>query len=238
MSNLATSPHNLADQSASLPDRTHSTQKLPINWFEVSTMLDTLTKEAAVTVSACAACLYIFDQQQAKLLPYFSCYIGSTSPGFTEQEVGQGIAGWAAKTKRSVLLDKLHSQNIPEPINLNFVYNSALALPLLDAGEPVGVLLVIDKNNGSAFAPADEQQLQVLLSHSGAAQAIRHAILSRQKPDWIESLNTLNQVSLILNTSLQAMDVDDVCRNILQMPGLKHIFQYDIAEICLWNSQA
>ncbi|MFN8454549.1 MAG: GAF domain-containing protein [Anaerolineae bacterium] len=239
MSNLATPSHNLANQSASLPDQTHSTQKLPMNWFEVSTMLDTLTKEAVAIVSSSAACLYIFDQQRTKLLPYFSSSAVASPVNFVEQELGQGPAGWAAKTQRPVRTDSFHSADFPKLITVNFSYNSALALPItgVKAEQPVGVLLVIDKIDAPAFLSEDEQCLQALLSQSGAAQAIKSTILSRHKPDWIEALNTLNQISLVLNTSLHAMDVDEVCRDILQMSSLKHIFQYDIAEICLWDAQ-
>lgn len=239
MSKLAVPSHNLTNQNVLLAHQTHSPQTLTMNWFQVSAQLDALTKEAAATAAASAACLYIFDQKRATLLPYFSSYAVAISAPFSKLSMGEGPVELALKTKHPVRWNTLHNETFPNLITSEFPYNSVLALPLLAAKEkqPVGVLLVVDKVDAPAFLPEDEQRLHALVSQAGAALAIKNTILSKKKPEWTAALNILNQISFILNTSLHAMDVDEVCRSILQMPGLKQVFQFDIVEICLWDAQ-
>ncbi len=60
--------------------------------------------------------------------------------------------------------------------------------------------------------------------------------LSRSKLSVVETLRLLHQITQALSTTLHLPEVDVVCRAILQIPGLKEIFQFDGAEICLLNT--
>ncbi|MCB0153835.1 MAG: GAF domain-containing protein [Anaerolineae bacterium] len=53
----------------------------------------------------------------------------------------------------------------------------------------------------------------------------------------MEALTIINQIGQTLTTSLHTMDVIAICRSILRNLRWKDLFIYDIAEICLWDTQ-
>lgn len=208
-------------------------------WQEIFDKLQLLTQEIATALAARVSCLYIPDQKRERLVPYFFWSTLIPCPNFSEQTIDDSLVGWAAQSRRLVRTDNLNSDHRVQLTGLDFPHNSALAVPLIVAEDQqvMGVLLVADKIDQPAFLAQDEQTLEALVDRSKAALAIRKAKLIREKPDRNQGLNILNQISQTLNTALHSMDVDEVCRTILLLPGLKDIFQFDIAEICLWNAQ-
>jgi putative methionine-R-sulfoxide reductase with GAF domain len=219
------------------PDDVLSVQASSPHWPEIASRLDTLTKEIAVALAAKAAYLYILDEKRQLLRPYFSWPVRTSKTYFTEQAIGAGIAGLAAQSKRLVRVNKPKNKKPTEP---DWPHQSALAVPLTiaSAEQPVGVLVVADKINQLAFSPQDEQLLLSLVNQADAALTIKNANLVHRKRDRGQELTILSQISQTLNNSLHLMDVDSVCQAILQIPDLKDIFQFDVAEICLWNPQA
>jgi GAF domain-containing protein/DNA-binding response OmpR family regulator len=207
-------------------------------WHEISDKLQALSKEVATTLAARVSCLYILDQKRKRLVPYFSWGDSASSFNFTEQALGEGLVGQVGQSKRPVRIDDLKGNRRFKLSRLDFPHNAALAAPLLAVEDQqlVGVILVADKVAQSAFLAEDEQLLLSLVDRLEVALAIQKANLFREKPDWSQTLRTLNQISQTLNTSLHSMDVDEVCRTILLLPGLKDIFQFDVAEICLWDA--
>ncbi len=238
MNNSAKLMPSQPDLTASLGYDTLPGPGFSTYWHELSDKLQALSKEVATALAARVSCLYILDQRRKRLVPYFSWCDSASPPDFTEQAIGESLVGQVAQSKRPVRVDDLNGDHHFKLSRLDFPHNAALAAPLLAAEDQqlVGVILVADKVAQSAFLPQDEQLLLSLVDRSEAALAIQKANLFREKPDWSQTLSTLNQISQTLNTSLHSMDVDEVCRTILLLPGLKDIFQFDVAEICLWNA--
>jgi GAF domain-containing protein/DNA-binding response OmpR family regulator len=219
------------------PDDVLSAKASSRHWPEIASRLDILTKEIAVALAANAAYLYILDEKRRLLRPYFSWPVRTSKTYFTEQAVGAGIAGLAAQSKRPVRVKKPKNKKLTQP---DWPHQSALAVPLAlaSAEQPVGVLVVADKIDQLAFSPQDEQLLLSLVNQTDAALTIKNANLVHRKRDRGQELTILSQISQTLNNSLHLMDVDSVCQAILEIPDLKDIFQFDVAEICLWNPQA
>lgn len=218
-------------------DDTLSVQAHSHHWPEVASKLDIWIKDMAAALAAKAAYLYILDERRQLLRPYFSWPIRASKTYFTERAVGEGIAGRAAQSKRLVRVDKFKNNKLAEP---DWPHQSTLAAPLiLDAAlQPFGVLVIADKIDQPTFSGQDEQLLLSLINQADAALTIKNANLINRKYDRGQELTILSQISQTLNNSLHLMDVDSVCRAILQIPDLKDIFQFDVAEICLWNPQA
>jgi GAF domain-containing protein len=147
--------------------------------------------------------------------------------------------GLAAQSRRTVRVDDLESDERFRLAEPDFPHTSVLAVPLIvpRAEQLVGVLLVADKIGLPAFLPQDELSLSSLIDQSGLAVVIKQANLVREKREQGQELTILSQISQTLNDQLHLMDVDSVCRAILQLPNLKDTFQFDAAEICLWNAQ-
>jgi GAF domain-containing protein len=189
-----------------------------------------------VALAAQAGYLYILDQRQQCLLPYFCWPTHINQAHFTERAIGAGLAGLAAQAQRPVRIDNLKADNSLEP---DWPHRTALAVPLsaVPAEPGVGVLVVADKIDQPTFSEQDEQLLIDLVNQSEVALAIKKANLTRQKRDRSQELTILSQISQTLNNSLHLMDVDSLCRAILEIPDLKEVFQFDAAEICFWNPQ-
>ena len=240
MNNSAKLAQNQLSLTDSLELNSHPTQAILTHWPEIASKLDALTKETAVTLAAKVSCLYILDQRWQRLIPYFSwSALVPPQPNFTERAVGEGIVGLAAQSKCLVRVDDLKNDSRFESAELDFPHNSALAIPLIVSQDEqlVGVLWVADKIDLPNFSAQDELLLSSIVEQSGAALALEKAKLFRKKRERDQELTILNQISQALNNSLHLMDVDSVCRAILQIPDLKAVFQFDVAEICLWNAQ-
>ncbi|KPK03696.1 MAG: hypothetical protein AMJ56_18670, partial [Anaerolineae bacterium SG8_19] len=52
-----------------------------------------------------------------------------------------------------------------------------------------------------------------------------------------QELVIINQINQMLAAAPQPIDLESACRLVLEMPYLKALFQFDIAEICLWDDQ-
>ncbi|GAB4411285.1 MAG: hypothetical protein Fur0044_05250 [Anaerolineae bacterium] len=231
--NVTQNQLSFGDSSESNPN---STQSLSSHWPEIASRLDKLAQEWAKTLAAQAGYLYILEQRQQCLLPYFSWPSHNSQPHFTKRAIGVGLAGLVAQSSQPVRLDNLQDDNSIEP---DWPHHTALAVPISAAPAELvaGVFIAADKLNQSAFSVQDEQLLIDLVNQSGAAVIINQANLTRQKRDRSQALTILSQISQTLNNSLHLMDVDSVCRAILEIPDLKDVFQFDAAEICLWNPQ-
>ncbi len=50
-------------------------------------------------------------------------------------------------------------------------------------------------------------------------------------------LATINQIGQALTTSLHTMDITTICRSILRNLNWENLFVFDVAEVCLWDTQ-
>jgi GAF domain-containing protein len=235
MNNSAILAQNQPSLTASLAPSSHPAQAFSADWSEISSQLEAFTHEAALAFTVTASCLYILDQNQSLLTPYFTS--GASLAHFPPQELGHGLVGQAAQSKQLKLKDNLNSRSKKSPL-LDYPASFALAAPLLAAGEVMGVILLVNTHKLPGVSALLEAQLNSFIEKSRVAWVIKNAGLVRPRVSWQQALTTLNHTSQTLNFSLHSMEVDDVCRTILEKPGLKEIFQFDIAEICLWSSQS
>lgn len=236
MSDTANVTQNITSSSDSQESNLNSAQLLPSHWPEIASQLNSLTKKLAKALAAQAGYLYILDQRQQGLQPYFAWPDNNSFPHFTKRAVGTGVAGLAAQSGQAVRVDNLQKHDSIEP---DWPHHTTLAVPLrVTPVEPVvGVFIAADKLQQPAFSAQDEQLLVDLVNQFKVADIIKKANLTRQKRDRSQILPILSQISQTLNDSLHLMDVDSVCRAILEIPDLKEVFQFDAAEICLWNPQ-
>jgi signal transduction histidine kinase/putative methionine-R-sulfoxide reductase with GAF domain len=142
-------------------------------------------------------------------------------------EVGEGIAGWVAKTHEIVNIpDAYEDQRFQPGVDLKTGYRtrSILSVPMLGApGELVGVLQVLNKQDGP-FTQADEELLLALASQAAIAienARLYHSVveqnqeLSRARRDLERRTRELNALYEVEKELSAALDLDDLLSRIL-----------------------
>src|SRR5688572_27664832 len=142
-------------------------------------------------------------------------------------EVGEGIAGWVAKTREIVNIpDAYADQRFQPAVDLKSGYRtrSILSVPMLGAlGGLVGVLQVLNKVDGP-FTHADEELLLALSSQAAIAienARLYHSLVSqnqelqRARRDLERRTRELNALYEVEKELSAALDLDDLLSRIL-----------------------
>jgi signal transduction histidine kinase/putative methionine-R-sulfoxide reductase with GAF domain len=141
-------------------------------------------------------------------------------------DVGEGIAGWVAKTREIVNIPDAYADQRFQPAvdhKTGYRTRSILSVPMLGTPGLVGVLQVLNKQDGP-FTHADEELLMALASQ--AAVAIEHARLyhalreqneelSRARRDLERRTRELNALYEVEKELSAALDLDDLLSRIL-----------------------
>jgi len=112
-------------------------------------------------------------------------------------KLGNGIAGYVAKTGRSMLVPDIDEE--PRYIPCRKKVKSLLAVPIFDQGKPIGVISV-DSNQKAAFGREDLQVLETVAALAG--DAIRNARLFQEREQRIMELDILNRINHIFSQGL------------------------------------
>lgn len=79
------------------------------------------------------------------------------------QKIGEGIAGWVAKTGKPLLIENVEAHPLfQRQSRSRYSTKSLLSVPLLSQREVIGVLNVNNRNDNGIFTKADELLLSVL----------------------------------------------------------------------------
>jgi signal transduction histidine kinase/putative methionine-R-sulfoxide reductase with GAF domain len=141
-------------------------------------------------------------------------------------DLGEGIAGWVAKTREIVNIPDAYADQRFQPAvdhKSGYRTRSILSVPMLGTPGLVGVLQVLNKQDGP-FTHADEELLIALASQ--AAVAIEHARLyhflrekneelSRARRDLERRTRELNALYEVEKELSAALDLDDLLSRIL-----------------------
>jgi signal transduction histidine kinase/putative methionine-R-sulfoxide reductase with GAF domain len=141
-------------------------------------------------------------------------------------DLGEGIAGWVAKTREIVNIPDAYADQRFQPSvdrKTGYVTRSILSVPMQGTPGLVGVLQVLNKQDGP-FTHADEELLMALASQ--AAVAIEHARLyhalreqneelSRARRDLERRTRELNALYEVEKELSAALDLDDLLSRIL-----------------------
>jgi signal transduction histidine kinase len=144
--------------------------------------------------------------------------------------VGEGFAGRIAASKLPVILDDVDHSDILNPLLRQKGVKSMLGVPLVAAGEAIGVLHV-GSLTPRDFTSADVELLQ--LAADRAAIAIEHARLfeaERRARERIEN------VQAITDAALGYLEVDELLGVLL--PRIREILHADTCAVLLLDEQA
>ncbi len=187
-----------------------SFQDSPVSYFkEISTwvssvldldrLLELIIDTATDVMHAKASSLMLLDKKSGKL--YFKVATGEKKDEIRkfEIDIGQGIAGFVAETGEPLLIPDVNKEpkwykQISESIG--FKTRSIACVPMKAAGETIGVVEIIDKEDGSSIQNEDMKTLTVFADL--ASMAIQNARkidrVKKENRDLKEELDSKYQI--------------------------------------------
>ncbi|MFA7227444.1 MAG: GAF domain-containing SpoIIE family protein phosphatase [Melioribacteraceae bacterium] len=128
-------------------------------------LLDEIISSSKKLLDAEAASLLLFSKNELNL--YFHTVSGGTGISLKSRpvEIGEGIAGWVAEKRESLIINDCYSDarfNKNFDISSGFQTKRMVCVPMINKEELVGVIQVINKKNNSAFTNEDLQIFEAL----------------------------------------------------------------------------
>ncbi len=146
------------------------------DYQDAHSLLEIILESATRLTYGEASSLLLVNSENNRL--YFEISIGSKGKELKKfsLNMGEGIAGWVAKNSTSLIVNDVDTDSrffseIGDKIGFNT--KSILAVPMLIKDECVGVIEIINRNDGGYFSNEDLQWLEMFASQS--ALAIRNA---------------------------------------------------------------
>ncbi|MFA5975509.1 MAG: GAF domain-containing protein [Elusimicrobiota bacterium] len=146
--------------------------------LDVDALLKRIGQSAEHMFLCEASALMLLDEDKGHL--YFKVATGEKGGVVTRfrVKVGEGIAGWVAEKREPVMINDVKSDTRFSgqfDQASGFITRSVLCVPMLAAGELVGVLEILNKKDPAGFSEADRSLLESLAGL--AALAIANARL-------------------------------------------------------------
>ncbi len=167
--------------------------------LDLDRLLELVINTATTMMRARASSLLLLDPKTKKL--YFKVATGEKGEEVRKFEInlGQGIAGWVALTGEPLLIpdvsrDPRWYKKISDSIG--FETRSIACVPMKVEGEIIGVMEIIDKENGSAILEEDMKTLTAFadLASLAISNARRIRDVERENRDLREELEGRHQI--------------------------------------------
>jgi putative nucleotidyltransferase with HDIG domain len=182
--------------------------------LNVSRLFNTILQQVQEVVDVENCSFMAFDPVTGTLSLDAAIGLPKDLVGQVQVKLGEGVAGWVAKNRQSVLLKDVSKD--PRFVNRNarmdYTTRSVLSVPILHNKELLGVLNVNNKRTGEAFF---EDDLNLLLGISGQiSQAIANARLHERTDMQVAELSLIQELGKAINSSL---DLDSVLNYFIDM---------------------
>ena len=165
---------------------------------ELTTLLKTITERARELFDIAVSGIYLYDPEQEELV--MSAVSGYPVPVGSRLRLGEGMAGRVAQTRKPLIIEDYRQW--PGRANRydDIPFTSVLEVPMLYAGELVGVLVVNElAPKRRSFSDADVQLLSLLAA--SAAGAVHTTRLYEAEKRRAAELDMLFRVSQSLATA-------------------------------------
>lgn len=184
--------------------------------LDLKGLLKVLMQQAEAVLEAEASSVMLLDEARQELV--FEVATGEAGEKLQKIRVpvGQGIAGYVARTRQAVLVED--AQNDPRLYKKadkesGFVTRSMVCVPVIAKEKLIGVMQVINAKEKTAFEPPDVELLQALANQ--AAVAIENARLYEELKQRLEEVEQLrNYLSHVLKSTREAILVLDAEKRI------------------------
>jgi GAF domain-containing protein len=139
--------------------------------FEIMDLLSEVLKNALETIHAKDGALLVLDEETQELV-FVATHgdLPSDSLHWRRLPAGQGIAGWVVEHQKATIVNDVRSDGRFYPDfddEFNFETQSILAAPIVGAGQVLGVVEVLNKQDGKLFNADDQTLLTLMCRFSG-----------------------------------------------------------------------
>ena len=146
--------------------------------LEIDELLDTLLERVREILEVDTAAILLLDRSSREMVATAAKGIEEEVRSGVRIPIGQGFAGRVAAERRAVILEKVDSTNVRNPILLDIGLRSLVGVPLIADGDTIGVLHVGSLGSRS-FSDQDAELLQLVADR--AALAINAGVLKRER---------------------------------------------------------
>ena len=135
-------------------------------------LLDQIIFASKKLLDAEAASLLLFNKEESYL--YFHTLAGGMESSLKSKKIaaGEGIAGWVAKKRESLIINDCYSDsrfNKDFDISTGFKTKNMICVPMIQKDDFVGVIQVINKKNDSTFSKEDLELFEALAAQCAVA---------------------------------------------------------------------
>ncbi|NOY86606.1 MAG: HD domain-containing protein [Deltaproteobacteria bacterium] len=120
--------------------------------------------------------ILLYDRDKDEMVMEYSQGL-KESPGDRRRvKVGNGMAGWVAKNKKPLLVKDFSSQDFfSATSSIGYRRKTAISAPIMIRDDLIGVITLINKDNGQPFVEAERTLLATMTSE--AAMALHNVLL-------------------------------------------------------------
>jgi signal transduction histidine kinase len=198
--------------------------------LELTELLDALLVRARELLSADTCAVLLLDGESNELVARAAVGIEEEVEAGVRIPVGRGFAGRVAAEKQPVVLDDVDHADVLNPILRQKGIKSLLGVPLLVAGEVLGVLHV-GTLTPRRFNEADVELLQLAADRS--AVAIEHARLFEAERLARQRLEHLQAVT---DAALAHLELEELLSVLL--PRIRAILSADTCAVLLLDEES
>lgn len=175
--------------------------------LDTETLLQSILDSAVEILNCEAGSLLMVDQAADELV--FKVTVGPVATSLIKQRMpaGQGVVGRAVRTGEAVIVNDV--KRFPEWFSDNdqqtgFITRALLAIPLKVKDRVIGVVEVINKQDGTFFSRDDQELLSAFASQAVVAieNARLYTLTDLALAARVEELSVMQRIDRELNTSL------------------------------------
>jgi GAF domain-containing protein len=198
-------------------------------YLDVDELLDVLLPRIRDTLGADTCAVLLKDDESNELVARAAVGIEEEVEQGVRIPIGQGFAGRIAAERRPVILDDVDRANVYNPILREKGIKSMAGVPLIAAGESIGVLHV-GTLVPRLFTSDDVELLQ--LAADRAAIAIEHARVFEAER---RARARIENVQAVTDAALAHLDVDELLEVLL--PRIRDILSADTCAVLLLDEE-
>ncbi|MCU7726256.1 SpoIIE family protein phosphatase [Actinoplanes sp. KI2] len=146
--------------------------------LDAADLLDELLERVRDLLGAEIAAILLLDPHSGQLMVAAAKGMADEAHRVVRIPIGRGFAGRVAQTRRPMMIDEVASGDVVSPVLLEMGIRSLLGVPILAAGEVIGVLHV-GSSRPRRFTADDIQLLELAADRAGAAGQLRNQKLEQ-----------------------------------------------------------
>lgn len=176
--------------------------------LELQPLLKSILESAVNILNTEAGSLFMVDEQTDELV--FEVTVGPVAQNLVGQRLppGSGFVGKAVSNRHPLIVNNVAAHATWNPATdkkTGFVTRAILAVPLEVKGRIIGVIEIINKQDGSNFTEDDQNLLTAFAGQAAVAidNARLYTLTDQQLTDRVEELSVMQRIDRELNASLE-----------------------------------